>query len=249
MTTVFGSAMPCSRAARFGVSPTTASLLRLARSDQVADDDQARWRCRRGFAVERPTSARPPPRSAPARPAPLARRRPRALADSQSRRGRRRPCISQRNRQSAGQSRRRILIGGNDLAQVLRVHAGGERRRTDQVREHHRDLAALSASCVLGSVAALVAFSFFASGLAGPSFAIALRIRADGRRSIPQYPSASGRRPARADRCQCRWPRRRPRIGRDQSLPATRGPREVISLRPAPAAPWLLSDRACRSPR
>ena len=28
------------------------------------------------------------------------------------------------------------------LAQVLRVHAGGERRRTDQVREHHRDLAA-----------------------------------------------------------------------------------------------------------
>ena len=36
-----------------------------------------------------------------------------------------------------------FLIGRNDLAQVLRVHAGGERRRTDQVREHHRDLAAL----------------------------------------------------------------------------------------------------------
>ena len=36
-----------------------------------------------------------------------------------------------------------LLIGGNDLAQVLRVHARRERRRTDEVREHHRDLAAL----------------------------------------------------------------------------------------------------------
>ena len=36
-----------------------------------------------------------------------------------------------------------LLIGRNDLSQVLRVHAGGKRRRTDQVREHHRDLAAL----------------------------------------------------------------------------------------------------------
>ena len=35
------------------------------------------------------------------------------------------------------------LIGRNDLAQVLRVHTGGERRRTDKVREHHGDLAAL----------------------------------------------------------------------------------------------------------
>ena len=36
-----------------------------------------------------------------------------------------------------------FLIGRNDLAQVLRVHARGECRRTDEVREHHRDLAAL----------------------------------------------------------------------------------------------------------
>ena len=42
-----------------------------------------------------------------------------------------------------------FLIGGNDLAQVLGVHARGECRRTDEVREHHRDLAAL------GSVARL----------------------------------------------------------------------------------------------
>src|SRR5262249_20086328 len=36
-----------------------------------------------------------------------------------------------------------FLIRRDDLAQVLRVHADGERRRTDQIREHHRDLAAL----------------------------------------------------------------------------------------------------------
>ena len=38
-----------------------------------------------------------------------------------------------------------FLVGRNDLAQILRVHASGERRRTDEVREHHRDLAALGA--------------------------------------------------------------------------------------------------------
>ena len=36
-----------------------------------------------------------------------------------------------------------LLIGRNDFAQVLRVHAGGECRRADQVGEHHRDLAPL----------------------------------------------------------------------------------------------------------
>ena len=36
-----------------------------------------------------------------------------------------------------------LLVGGNDLAQVLGVHARRECRRTDEVREHHRDLAAL----------------------------------------------------------------------------------------------------------
>ena len=37
---MFGSARACSRAARFGVSPTTASLLRSARADQIADHDE-----------------------------------------------------------------------------------------------------------------------------------------------------------------------------------------------------------------
>ena len=42
-------------------------------------------------------------------------------------------------------SRDALLIGRNDLAQVLGVHAGGECRRADEVGEHHRDLAALGA--------------------------------------------------------------------------------------------------------
>jgi hypothetical protein len=36
-----------------------------------------------------------------------------------------------------------LLIGPDDLAQVLRVHAGGEGCRTDKVREHDRDLTTL----------------------------------------------------------------------------------------------------------
>ena len=42
MTTVFGSASPCRRAARFGVSPTTAVLLRRASADEIADHDEPR---------------------------------------------------------------------------------------------------------------------------------------------------------------------------------------------------------------
>ena len=36
-----------------------------------------------------------------------------------------------------------LLIGRNDLAQVLRVHAGRQSRGAHKVREHHRHLAAL----------------------------------------------------------------------------------------------------------
>jgi hypothetical protein len=39
-----------------------------------------------------------------------------------------------------------LLIAGNDLAEVLRVHARREYCRTDKVREHHCDLAALASS-------------------------------------------------------------------------------------------------------
>jgi hypothetical protein len=50
--------------------------------------------------------------------------------------------------EAAHRLRDAFLVGGNNSAQVLRVHAGGERCRADEVREHHCDLAAVS--CVLG---------------------------------------------------------------------------------------------------
>jgi hypothetical protein len=36
-----------------------------------------------------------------------------------------------------------LLIGRDDLTQILWVHARGQCRRTDKVREHHRDVPAL----------------------------------------------------------------------------------------------------------
>jgi len=32
------------------------------------------------------------------------------------------------------------MIGADDLAQILGIEAGGQRRRTDQIAEHHRQL-------------------------------------------------------------------------------------------------------------
>ena len=46
MTSVFGAARACSRAARFGVSPTTAALLRRSPRRSDRRPRQARWRCR-----------------------------------------------------------------------------------------------------------------------------------------------------------------------------------------------------------
>ena len=57
-----------------------------------------------------------------------------------------------------------LLIGRNDLAQVLRVHTRRERCRTDEVREHHGNLAALGG--VLrgeGRCSAASAFGAFAA--------------------------------------------------------------------------------------
>ena len=69
-----------------------------------------------------------------------------------------------------------FLIGRNDLAQVLRVHAGRERRRADQVREHHRDLAAL------GGVLRGLGWSYSPNGDAG--FVLPTTLRSAIARSI-----------------------------------------------------------------
>ena len=52
ITTMFGSAIACSRAARLGVSPTIALLLRFTRSDKVANDYQPC--CNAGTGLQRP---------------------------------------------------------------------------------------------------------------------------------------------------------------------------------------------------
>ena len=107
ITTVSGSASVCSRAARFGVSPTTACSCAAPRRSGRRQPP-ARWRCRR--AACRHIGARqsaPRPRRSPAPRAPPARRRPRALAGSQNRRAPRRPCIWRRSRRTGRSSLRR----------------------------------------------------------------------------------------------------------------------------------------------
>ena len=97
MTTVFGSAIPCRRAARFGVSPTMPRSCALPRSDQVADHDQPGRNADTGLQRSARPQAQPPLRSVPARPVPLARRRPHGPADIQNTRAHRRPSICATN--------------------------------------------------------------------------------------------------------------------------------------------------------
>ena len=59
MTTVFGSAMPCRRAARFGVSPTMPLLLSSTRPDQIADYDQPRGNADAGLQGRAGSSSAP----------------------------------------------------------------------------------------------------------------------------------------------------------------------------------------------
>jgi Fumarylacetoacetate (FAA) hydrolase family len=78
-----------------------AALLRLPRSDQVADDDQPGRNA--DTSLQQSVT-----RSAPVPRVPRARRRPHAPADSRSTPGHRRPCISPRTRRSGARSRRHI---------------------------------------------------------------------------------------------------------------------------------------------
>ena len=152
MTTMFGSAIPCRRAARFGVSPTIACS------------------CAAPAPIRSPTTTSPvamPTRVCRARVwldrycgtisfQPRAHR-PLGVVLMRLR-------IAEVHQHAVAHVFRHepskrlhgfgdaFLICRNDLAHVLRVHAGGERRRTDQVREHHRDLAALGVGAWGGGV-------------------------------------------------------------------------------------------------
>ena len=143
MTTMFGSAMPLQARREVRRLADDAALLRLARSDQVADHDQpgrdADTGLQRSAGLQR-CHRRDQLQPRPHRPLGVVLMRLRIAEIHQH-------AVAHVLRHEPAEALHGLgdafLIGRNDLAQVLRVHAGGERRRADQVREHHRDLAAL----------------------------------------------------------------------------------------------------------
>ena len=119
-----------------------AALLRLARSDQVADDDEPGGNADTGLqrsARLEPGHRRDQLQSRPDRPLGVVLMRLRIAEINEH-------AVAHVFGHEPAEAAHRLgdafLIGRNDLAQVLRVHARGQRRRTDQVGEHHRDLAA-----------------------------------------------------------------------------------------------------------
>ena len=144
ITTVFGAAADCSRAARFGVSPTT--LRSCASPAPMSSPTTTR-------PVASPTRTLWPPS------------RGETLRDGPDQRERRahgifrvvfiRLGIAEIDQDAVAHIfgdiaaepgddvGRAGVVGGNDLAQILRIKPGGERGRADEIAEHHRDLAAL----------------------------------------------------------------------------------------------------------
>ena len=120
-----------------------AAFLRLSRSDNIADHDQpgrdADAALQRSVRLE-PGHRRDQLQARPHRPFRVVLMRLRVAEIHQH-------SVAQIFRHEPAEAAHRfgdaLLIGRNDLAQILRVHASGERRRSDQVREHHRDLPAL----------------------------------------------------------------------------------------------------------
>jgi hypothetical protein len=127
-----------------------AALLRLPRSDQVADDNEPGRNADTGLQgsvrLERTddTNQFQPSAHGPLRVVLMRLRIAKINQHAVAHVFRHEPAEAAHGLGNA------FLIGRNDLAQVLRVHSGRQRRRTDQVREHHRDLAALGG--VLGGI-------------------------------------------------------------------------------------------------
>src|SRR5262245_48713528 len=143
ITTVFGSAIPCRRAARFGVSPT------MPRS------------CASPDPIRSPTTTSPV-----AMPTRVCNEAGVLKCDhrrDQLEPGTHRPLgvilmglgVAKVDKHAVPHIARHetaeaahgfngaFLIGRDELSQVLRIHPSGECGRTNEVREHHRDLPAL----------------------------------------------------------------------------------------------------------
>ena len=142
MTTIPGSAAPWRRAARFGVSPTTACLLCRPFADKVADDHKA------GGDADRADTARLRPWAVgrpllPLRALPEPRARPRPRASGASRIGEHAIAhqLGGEAFHSADLARHGILIGLR-TSRILGIEPSGQRRRAHEVHEHHCQLAA-----------------------------------------------------------------------------------------------------------
>ena len=133
MTTMFGSAIALQARREVRRLADDAALLRLARSDQVADDNQpgrdADTGLQRSARLE-PGHRRDQLQPRPHRPLGVVLMRLRIAEIDEH-------AVAHVFRHEAAEAAHGLgdafLIGRNDLAQVLRVHAGGERRRADQV--------------------------------------------------------------------------------------------------------------------
>src|SRR6516164_5779852 len=137
------SAIPCRRAARFGVSPTIARscaspdpLRSPTTTSPVAMPTRV---CNEAGVLSAITAAI---NSSPARTAPLgvilmgfgvAKGDKHAVAH----------IPRHETPEAAHGFSGAFLIGRDELSQVFRIHPSGECGRTNEVREHHRDLAAL----------------------------------------------------------------------------------------------------------
>jgi hypothetical protein len=144
MTSAFGSAEACSRAARFGGFADDRLFLRRALADQVADDHQpggdADPRLELdGFDIEATDSVdRAQPR--PDRPLGIVLMRSRVTEIDQNAVAHvfRDKAIELGNDPGDG-----AVIGGDDLAQILGIELRRQRRRANQIAKHHRQLSAL----------------------------------------------------------------------------------------------------------
>jgi hypothetical protein len=130
MITPFAGAISCSRAARFGVSPTNSAPC-VAGTDQIADHNSARWRCRwarqgRNRSQLCDALGKPDP---PARPVSVSRE----LADSRNKSRHRRPYIGDIAVELGDLLSNGGVIGAEHLAQILRIETGGKRGRAGQI--------------------------------------------------------------------------------------------------------------------
>src|SRR5262249_32357245 len=143
MTTVFGSAIPWQTRCKVWCPADDAAFLRFARSSQIADNDQPSSDANTGLQRSRRLKCdhrRDQLQPGTHRPLGIVLM---SLGVATVDKHAVAHIPRHKTAEAAYGFSGAFLIGRNDLAQVLWVHAGGKRRRADQVGEHHCDLPSL----------------------------------------------------------------------------------------------------------